>query len=45
MSDGVVVLVDGRVKVLQRAGHGDDALLRSLLRAQTRARARRGRPE
>lgn len=34
MDDGVVVMVDGRVKVLQRTGHRDDELLRGLL--QTR---------
>jgi hypothetical protein len=34
MGDGVVVMVDGRVKMLQRTGHPDDELLRSLL--QTR---------
>ena len=32
MGDGVVVMVDGRVKVLHRTGHPDDGLLRSLLR-------------
>ena len=31
MGDGVVVMVDGRVKVLQRTRHRDDELLRSLL--------------
>jgi hypothetical protein len=31
MADGVVVMVDGRVKVLQRTCHPDDELLRSLL--------------
>ncbi len=31
MVDGVVVMVDGRVKMLQRTGHPDDELLCSLL--------------
>ena len=31
MGDGVVVMVDGRAKVLQRTCHHDDELLRSLL--------------
>jgi hypothetical protein len=34
MGDGVVVMVDGRVKVLHRTGHPDDELLRSLLRTR-----------
>jgi hypothetical protein len=34
MGDGVVVMVDGRAKVLQRACHPDDELLRSLLRTR-----------
>jgi hypothetical protein len=34
MADSVVVMVDGRVKVLQRTGHPDDELLRSLLRTR-----------
>ena len=34
MGDGVVVMVDGRVKVLQRTSHRDDELLLSLLNAR-----------
>ncbi len=31
MSDGVVVMVDGRTKVLQKVGHRDDQMIRQLL--------------
>src|SRR4051794_16622679 len=31
MSDGVVVMMDGRTKVLQKVGHRDDQLVRQLL--------------